>query len=116
MNYITYRYDSRGRHIELATFDSNDQLIERVEYKYLAQQMSPVEELRYSHGLVIRRKWIYDALGNQVACILSTGSGQSECKVLQRKYDEHQILEEIHAAPHLDCMETNFTRYEYEEF
>lgn len=117
MNYITYRYDNRGRQIERATYDENDQLTGRVEYKYLGQQIGPIEELTYWSGKVVtRRKWTYDALGNQVACIESTDSGGSECTVLQRKYDGHRILEEIQAARNLDCAEFNFTRYEYEEF
>lgn len=110
--YQTYRYDNLGRQTELAYYGANGERFTHVEYKYVGQQMSPIEEITtYQGQWQIRVRWSYDTLGNQVSGVQSTGSGP-ECTVFRRKYEGHRIVEETNYAT--DCSEYRFVRYEYE--
>ncbi|MGK6352554.1 hypothetical protein [Parapedobacter sp. DT-150] len=115
LEYITFSYDSRGRQTASVTYDTNNQLIVRVEYQYIAQQMQPAEEVTYQQGHVTRLKWAYNAWGSPISCVRSTDSGGSECNVLQRKYDGNRLLEETNYASNMDCAEFRFMRCEYEK-
>ena len=112
--YHTYSYDNLGRQTERVYYGAQDERITHVEYRYVGQQMGPIEEITtHQDQWETRLKWSYDALGNLVSSAQSIGPGY-ECTVLRRKYDRHRLLEETHYAINAGCTESRFVRYEYE--